>query len=72
MVILNKLVVVIIVEIKTLDPQEVRTKQGPGVHGPPILDRVHGPLIQTGPWTPVMDRVHAPLEKKKERRSNEQ
>ena len=26
----------------------VRTKDGPGVHGPPILDRVHGPAVMDG------------------------
>ena len=29
----------------------VGTKHGPGVHGPPTLDRVHGPLS----WTRSMD-----------------
>ena len=38
----------------------VRTKHGPGVHGPPTLDRVHGPLSWTGSmdplsWTGSMD-----------------
>ena len=32
------------IEIKAIDPREVRTKDGPGIHGPPILDRVHAPL----------------------------
>ena len=33
--------------------QRVRTKHGPGVHGPPTLDRVHGPLSWTGSMDPL-------------------
>ena len=38
----------------------VRTKHGPGVHGPPpwtgSMDHFHGRI----PWTTFMDRVHGP------------
>ena len=36
----------------------VRTKHGPGVHGPPVMDQVHGHFFKfllegfaPGPWT---------------------
>ena len=31
------------------------TKHGPQVHGPPLVDPVHGPLHGLGPWTTPVD-----------------